>query len=246
MKTSISKTVNLIEKYKSDLLKNSNSLNYALLAEIYRKIGMLDEAKKVLHRGLSRNGGHLYGHLVLGKCFFDEDRFGDCYRELLPFVKNNLDNIVLQKYFGLSCLKIGKLEESLNSFKYLLFLHPKNKEFQKYVHEIEEKVEKHIGQITLNIPHKESDPKDWKVQQEHVKEEGPSFQLVDFYISKDKLDLAEDIIQSHEKNGFYNEEYSHKIVDLRKGKKPLDEYTEISRKFDLFLQKISDKKNNFQ
>ena len=131
MKIGQAKHNSLLTKYSLQYEKKPRSRVFAPLAESYRKIGMLDEALKILKKGIKNHPSYTLGYIVLANCYFDKDQFEAAYSTLLPFVSDNLENIKLQKLFAQICEKLGNFDEALNSYKILLLINPKDKEIAK-------------------------------------------------------------------------------------------------------------------
>lgn len=106
--------------------KKPRSRVFAPLAETYRKLGMLDEAFKILNKGIKYHPSYTLGYIVLGQCYFDTQNYEMAYSAIRPFISQNLENITLQKLFAKTCINLGYLEEALQTFKYLLLINPKD------------------------------------------------------------------------------------------------------------------------
>lgn len=128
----------LLAKYFNMYKKNPRSRVFAPLAESFRKLGMLEDAYKILKEGLRHHPDYTLGYIVLAHCYYDEQKYELTYNTLRPIVKQNADNISLQKIFALSCMQLGHLEEALDTFKYLLFMNPKDKYFAEQVKKLED------------------------------------------------------------------------------------------------------------
>tara|TARA_Y100000590_G_scaffold469529_1_gene658010 strand:+ start:467957 stop:468949 length:993 start_codon:yes stop_codon:yes gene_type:complete len=129
----------LIEKYSEVFEKDSTSRVFAPLAEGYRQAGLIEKAMSILKIGIRHNPAYLQGYITLGNCYFDVGEFNLAYSTLRPLISDNRDNIRLQKLFASSCVEIGHNDEALESYKYLLFLNPKDEEVSKAVRELESK-----------------------------------------------------------------------------------------------------------
>lgn len=127
----------LLAKYHQLYQKNPRSKVFAPLAESYRKLGMLDDALKILREGLKSHPTYPLGYIVLAHCYFDQQKYEICYNTLRPLVSNHLDNISLQKLFAQTCLQINHLDEALETYKYLLFMNPQDKFFAEQVKKLE-------------------------------------------------------------------------------------------------------------
>ncbi|MFT6068844.1 MAG: tetratricopeptide (TPR) repeat protein [Bacteriovoracaceae bacterium] len=128
----------LIEKYSSAFEKDPTSRVFAPLAEGYRKAGLATKAMEILKIGIRNNPSYLQGYISLASCYTDLGEHNLAYTTLRPLISDNRDNIRLQKLFGENCVELGHHEEALESYKYLLFLNPKDHEVSKMVAKIED------------------------------------------------------------------------------------------------------------
>lgn len=128
----------LLAKYTLQYEKNPKSRVFAPLAEIYRKLGMMDEAYKILKAGIRHHPSYTLGYIVLANCYFDNNNFELAYNTIRPFVAKNLENITLQKLFAQTCENLGYLEEALQTYKYLLLINPKDDDVAKKVKYLED------------------------------------------------------------------------------------------------------------
>lgn len=110
---------------------------FAPLAESYRKLGMLEEAFKVLKEGIKRHPSYVLGYLVLAQCYYDQKKVDLTYQTLHPLIENNRDNLSLQKLFGQVCLDLGLYDEALDTYKFLLFINPQDAFFAEQVRRLE-------------------------------------------------------------------------------------------------------------
>ncbi len=131
----------LIEKYLKALEENPRSRVFAPLAESYRRLGMVDRAIEILKDGMRYHPNYVVGYLGLAACYSDLGQYQLCYATLKPFVPNSRDNLRLQRLFAEACEKVGHDYEALETYKFLLFLNPKDSEAAKKVAELESKSE---------------------------------------------------------------------------------------------------------
>lgn len=118
--------------------KNPRSKVFAPLAESFRRLGMLEDALKVLKDGIRYNPDYALGYIVLANCYFDQEKYDLTYNTLRPIISRNVDNISLQKTFAQACINLGYLEEALDTYKYLLFMNPRDKFFADQVKKLED------------------------------------------------------------------------------------------------------------
>jgi tetratricopeptide (TPR) repeat protein len=128
----------LLAKYFAMYKKNPSSKVFAPLAESYRKLGMIDDAFKILKEGIRHHPQYTLGYIVLANCYYDQEKFELTYNTLRPIITQNGDNISLQKIFAQACIHLGYLEEALDTYKYLLFMNPREKFFATQVKKLED------------------------------------------------------------------------------------------------------------
>lgn len=144
----VKKGSSLLLKYQTMYEKNPRSRVFAPLAESYRKLGLLDDAYKVLKNGLKYNPDYSLGHLVLAHCYYDEQKYQLVYDTLKPLLSKNMDNIQMQKIFAEAAVQLGHLEEALDTYKYLLFLNPQDKGFAQEVKKLEDDLQVGLKQLS--------------------------------------------------------------------------------------------------
>ena len=132
----------LLSKYLAQYRREPGSRVFAPLAESYRKLGMIDEALKILKDGIRRHPTYVLGYLVLAQCCHDQKKNEAAYQTLQPLTAQNRDNPGLQKLFAQVCLELGQLDEALETYKYLLFLNPRDKHFAQQVKVLEDDLQK--------------------------------------------------------------------------------------------------------
>ncbi len=128
----------LLAKYFSMYKKNPRSRVFAPLAEAFRKLGMYEDAFKILKEGIRHHPNYTLGYIVLAHCYYDQEKYELTYNTLRPIIAQNADNISLQKVFAQACIHLGYLEEALDTFKYLLFMNPRDKSFAEQVKRLED------------------------------------------------------------------------------------------------------------
>lgn len=139
----------LLAKYFSMYKKNPRSKVFAPLAESFRKLGMIDDALKILKEGIRSHPNYTLGYIVLAHCYYDLEKYELTYNTLRPIISQNADNISLQKIFAQACIHLGHLEEALDTYKYLLFMNPQDKFFAEQVKKLEDDLM--IGHKKINL-----------------------------------------------------------------------------------------------
>ena len=127
----------LIKKHEETLARDPNSRVFAQLGELYRKVGMLDYALRVFREGVKRHPTYHLGYLGLAYCYYDLEQYQLAYATLRPLVETSRDNLRFQRLFAYCCEKLEYKDEALETWKYLLFINPKDQEASAKVTSLE-------------------------------------------------------------------------------------------------------------
>lgn len=138
----------LIVKYEKSLADDPRSRSFAPLAEAYRKVGLIDKAFDVLKKGLRYNPDYLLGYLTLAQCYADKGEYNLAYSTLKPLIAPNRDNLKLQNLFAGCAEETNHLEEALDSYKYLLFLNPKDQSIADKVNRLEQELHEDVVNVS--------------------------------------------------------------------------------------------------
>jgi tetratricopeptide (TPR) repeat protein len=126
-----------IERYQLIFEKDKSTPLFAPLAEAYRKMGLLKEAKEVCEEGLKHHPNFISGLVAYAKTLLDLEEYELATKALEKACGQNPDNILAQSLLAKCYLKAKKPKEALNSYKMVLFLAPNNTEAQKQVKKLE-------------------------------------------------------------------------------------------------------------
>lgn len=160
------KTSALIEKYEKMLEQDPSSRAFAPLAECYRTLGMTKQALNILRSGIKKNPTYIFGYLGIAACYNDVGQINLAYTTLRPLVADNKDNLRLLKLFAEICEKLEIIDEALETYKYLLFVNPKDKYIADKVFQYEEQDHVSIENTSSNV-HFDID----RLEQEHEEDE---------------------------------------------------------------------------
>lgn len=241
----------LFLKYQNEYEKNPRSRVFAPLAETYRKLGMTDKAMEILSQGIRFHPTYVMGYLGLAFCYFDLKQFNLAYSTLRPLVESNRDNIRLQKLFADICLELNHKEEALETFKYLLFINPRDREVAAQVTMLENLIESQYRPVhkPIFIPENELIDKEETIQ----KKETELFNLdnLDVVPQADKQDfddwLALDLSKDSKKISTDEEKFDlwnlKKVSGTLEEKKPLFKNASDERSFEVKNEPKSAEKN---
>jgi tetratricopeptide (TPR) repeat protein len=113
-----------IKKYEDILLNDPNSYCFAQLSELYRKIGLLDDAIFVAKRGIEAHPDYVGGHLALGRAYFDKGQKADSRDVLELVVRMTPENYTAQKLLSRLYLEQNDIDLTKKTLQTVLELNP--------------------------------------------------------------------------------------------------------------------------
>lgn len=86
-----------IKRYEDALAKDPNSYCFAPLSELYRKIGLIDDAISVAQRGTEVHPEYVGGYMALGRAYFEKGLKKESKEFLERVAKATPENLLAQK-----------------------------------------------------------------------------------------------------------------------------------------------------
>jgi len=167
----------LFEKYSKIFEANPHSTVFAPLAECFRKMGRKDKALSLLRDGIKNHPDYLLGYLGLAQCYFELEQLNLAYNTLRSLIEKNRENIRLQRLFAKICEGTNHETEALESYKYLLFLNPRDPEAAYKVRMLEDPILQKSEEKTFSF--KEDKVSDFFESDEENNWESVSFQKLE-------------------------------------------------------------------
>ena len=121
--------------------KDKSSKIFAALANALRKIGLYDEALKILNEGILRNPDYAEGYIVLGRINIERGNISEGIEALKKAVEFDPYNAVAVRLLAECFENIGDLKSSLEYYKKLKNIDPFFENIDKKIEEIEKKLE---------------------------------------------------------------------------------------------------------
>jgi tetratricopeptide (TPR) repeat protein len=234
--------VKYIEQYKA----NPKSRVFAPLAETYRKLGMLKEAMEILRDGFKYHPSYQLAYVVLGNCYYDLEQYEKCHQTISPLIDSNKDNLVLNRLYADVCFKLGYLEQALESYKYLLYLNPRDSFVAAQIKLLEDDLFLKRDKTQRKIFDIDGGVEDWvNVDFADSKKEIPQRRKVDDpFITHTLIDLY--CTQGHYERAI---EILSKILEIHPSdKRTLEKLKDVTKQKELHLQKTTyeSSKNKFE
>lgn len=113
-----------IKKYEDILAGNPNAYSFAPLAEIYRKLGLPDEALQIARRGVTLHPEFAAGQMVLAASCLDKNMVAEARQALETVVRITPENLVAQKLLADIYQAAGNSISAANCLKIIAELEP--------------------------------------------------------------------------------------------------------------------------
>lgn len=115
-----------IEDLEQKLNQNPDSLVFSRIADGYRKRGDLGEAVNVCKEGISRHPDYVTGHIVLGRCYAEQESLKEAVEEFTRVCLIDRRNPMALKMMADIFAQQGMEEKAGDLYNYLLRMDPEN------------------------------------------------------------------------------------------------------------------------
>jgi tetratricopeptide (TPR) repeat protein len=99
-----------IQRYEDMLAADPNSYCFAPLSELYRKLGLIDDAISVAQKGCALHAEYPGGFFALGAAYFAKGMKGEARQALEQVVALKPDHLQAQKLLGQIFVETGQVE----------------------------------------------------------------------------------------------------------------------------------------
>ncbi len=117
-----------IKKYEDILLKDQSSYCFAPLSELYRKLGLLDDAVTVARRGSVIHPDYVGGYMALGRALYDKNEFAEARTCLERVVRVTPENLLAQKLLSQIYQNEGNVAAARHALQILVDFNPEDVE----------------------------------------------------------------------------------------------------------------------
>ena len=105
-----------IDRYKDIMQKDPNSREFLTLAELYRKLGVAEEATKILRDGLTRHPAYVEARLAMARVYLTQGQVEDATREFEEVIHQDTGNFVAYKLLGEIAMQKQDSEKAAERF----------------------------------------------------------------------------------------------------------------------------------
>jgi len=113
-----------IKRYEDILTTDPASYCFAPLAELYRKVGLLDDAIGTARKGIELHSDYVGGYLALGRACFEKGEQAESRAALERVVRVTPDNLIAQKLLSQIYSDIGENGLARKALETILVLSP--------------------------------------------------------------------------------------------------------------------------
>jgi tetratricopeptide (TPR) repeat protein len=117
-----------IKKYEDIMVKEPKSYCFAPLSELYRKLGLFDDAINVARRGSEIHPEYIGGQMALGRAFYEKGMKGDAKTAFMKVVQATPENHLAQKLLSQIYIDEGDLGSAEKSLELLTAFNPEDVE----------------------------------------------------------------------------------------------------------------------
>ena len=117
-----------IKKFEDTLATDPASYCFAPLAELYRRIGLVDDAITVAEKGTALHPDYVGGHLALGRAYYEHGRIQDARTTLERVVRFTPENILAQRLLSQIYVETGESALAVQALEHLVAANPADTE----------------------------------------------------------------------------------------------------------------------
>jgi len=117
-----------IRRYEERLVRDPSSLGFAVLADLYRKAGRLDDAITVCRDGLIRHPHYATARLILAKALLARQDFGGALAEMEAILRVNPKDVQCHRLASEVHRRLGRIDDAVRHLEQAASLDPGDRE----------------------------------------------------------------------------------------------------------------------
>ncbi|HTP65749.1 MAG TPA: tetratricopeptide repeat protein [Geobacteraceae bacterium] len=117
-----------IKKYEDTLDRDPNSYCFAPLSELYRKLGMVDDAIMVAKRGCELHPEYVGGYMALGRAYHEKGMNAECRDALEKVIRVTPDNLLALRILSQIYIDAGDISSAEATLQTILVQNPEDVE----------------------------------------------------------------------------------------------------------------------
>jgi tetratricopeptide (TPR) repeat protein len=117
-----------IRRYEDRLAKDPASLGFALLADLYRKAGRVDDAVAVCRDGLMRHPHYATARLILAKALMSREDFTGALAEIEAILRSSPKDVQCHRLAAEVQRRLGRIDDAVRHLERAVSLDPGDRE----------------------------------------------------------------------------------------------------------------------
>jgi tetratricopeptide (TPR) repeat protein len=175
-----------IKKYEENLVKEPKSYCFAPLSELYRKVGLLDEAISTAKRGTDTHPEYIGGYMVLGRALIEKGMKEEGKISLERVARVTPENLLAQRLLSQIYMEEGNIAAAEKTLKLILSFNPEDIESRLSLDALKSRHDSDEIVVDESIRNLDDQPNASGIQCEYLQEDGRSRELL---LDKEKADL---------------------------------------------------------
>ena len=119
-----------IKKYEEALVNDPASYCFVPLADLYRRMGLLDDAIHVAKKGCDLHPDYVGGYMALGRAYFEKGMKPESKEALEKVVSSAPDNLMARRILSQIYVEVGETAAAAENLLFILSQNPDDKESQ--------------------------------------------------------------------------------------------------------------------
>jgi tetratricopeptide (TPR) repeat protein len=117
-----------IRRYEERLAKDPTSLGFAVLADLYRKAGRVDDAIAVCRDGLMRHPHYATARLILAKALMSGQDFTAARTEIDAILRSSPNDVQCHRLAAEVHRRLGRIDDAVRDLERVVSLDPGDRE----------------------------------------------------------------------------------------------------------------------
>jgi tetratricopeptide (TPR) repeat protein len=119
-----------IKKYEEALVNDPASYCFVTLADLYRRIGLLDDAIHVAKKGCDIHPDYVGGYMALGRAYFEKGMKPESKAALEKVIASTPDNLLARRLLSQIYVEFGEIAAAAETLRFILSYNPADHESQ--------------------------------------------------------------------------------------------------------------------
>ena len=185
----------VVERMQIEYEKDPGSKVFAPLADIYRKMGLVDEGLRIAQAGVANHPNFASGRVVLARVLCEMEEWAGALTHIEKAVELSPDNRAAHLLLGQTLVQLRRPKDALKAYKMLLFLNPNDAQATEFVRKWEFlTAEDYTDEVFNNLAERKTAPTPAKLPQGRKWEIDRAISLADALTIRNDVDAAINVL----------------------------------------------------